>query len=155
VTVSRRRLLLVALAAAACGCRQAAVVTDSFATLAEARTSPSGAATVPEWLPESARDIRTARLADSTGQWGLFEFSPSDTGRMRAALQTDETSLSGLRCGIPGRIEWWPVILREPIDGDQARAAALQAYRTLDARFIVAVNWKQGRAYYWNEYGAR
>ena len=58
-------------------------------------------------------------------------------------------SLEGVECDIPGRIEWWPTLLRGLVNAEHAKAAGLQAYRSRQGDLIVVVNWKQGRAYYW------
>ena len=49
---------------------------------------------------------------------------------------------------IPGRIEWWPVILRGTLDAERIQATGLRAYRARSGGLVFAVNWKQGRAYY-------
>jgi len=79
----------------------------------------------------------------------LFNFPPQDAGALRAMLHADETTLAGVECDIPGRIEWWPVLLRGSVNAEQAKAAGLQSYRSRQGRLIVVVNWNQGRAYYW------
>ena len=146
-------LLIATLAAApAIACRDNDVVTSSYATMAEAREA--GAATrgdMPPGVPEGAHDIRTASDVHSRRRWGLFNFPPQDADALRAMLQSDEISLAGVECDVPGRIEWWPVLLRGTVNADHAKAAALQAYRSRQGGLMVVVNWNQGRAYYWGE----
>ena len=86
---------------------------------------------------------------DSGRRWGLFNFLPQDADGLRALLSAEENSLAGVECDIPGRIEWWPVLLRGTVDAEQAKAAGLQSYRSRQGSLVVVVNWKQGRAYYW------
>jgi hypothetical protein len=50
---------------------------------------------------------------------------------------------------VPGRLEWWPVLLRKRLDADKIRATGLQTYRSRDGSELWAINWKQGRAYMW------
>ena len=128
------------------GCRNNDVVTESYATMAEAR---AGGADIPAGVPEGAHDIRTASDARSRRRWGLFNFLAADADALRAMLQAEETSLAGVDCDIPGRIEWWPVLLRGRVNAEQAKAAGLQSYRSRQGDLVVVVNWKQGRAYYW------
>ena len=90
-------------------------------------------------------------IVNSGRRWGLFNFPPQDADALRAMLQSEEMSLAGVECDIPGRIEWWPVLLRGPVNAEHAKAAGLQAYRSRQGGLIVVVNWKQGRAYYWGE----
>jgi hypothetical protein len=79
----------------------------------------------------------------------LFSFLAQDAETLRAMLTAEEISLAGVECDIPGRIEWWPLLLRGMVNAHQAKAAGLQAYRSRQGNLIVVVNWKQGRAYYW------
>ena len=80
-------------------------------------------------MPEGAHDIRTASDLDSGRRWGLFNFEPQDATALRALLNAEEMSLAGVECDIPGRIEWWPVLLRGTVNAEHAKAAGLQAYR--------------------------
>jgi hypothetical protein len=148
----RAAVILATLVAAAAGCRDNDVVTSSYVSMAEAREA--GAAVrgdIPPGVPEGAHDIRTASDRRSSRRWGLFNFPPQDAAALRAMLQADETSLAGVECDIPGRIEWWPLLLRGTVNAEHAKAAGLQAYRSRQGRLMVVVNWNQGRAYYWGE----
>jgi hypothetical protein len=156
VTLAREWTCLVvtvsalAVAMASAGCRDKDVVTESYATMAEARAAGApGRGDLPEGVPEGVHDIRTASDLDSGRRWGLFNFSVQDADAIRGLLAADEMPLAGVECDIPGRIEWWPVLLRGRVDADQAKAAGLQAYKSRQGNLIVVVNWKQGRAYYW------
>jgi hypothetical protein len=138
--------VIAATAATLSGCRNNDVVTESYATLAEARASGGD---IPAGVPEGAHDIRTASAARSRRRWGLFNFPAADAAALRAMLQAEEMSLAGVDCDIPARIEWWPVLLRGRVNAEQAKAAGLQSYRSRQGDLVVVVNWKQGRAYYW------
>lgn len=140
----------VAVALMSSGCSDNDIVTNSYATLAEARDADAaGGGDLPVGVPEGAHDIRTATDLDSGRRWGLFSFLAQDAETLRAMLTTEEISLAGVECDIPGRIEWWPLLLRGTVNADQAKAAGLQAYRSRQGNLVVVVNWKQGRAYYW------
>jgi hypothetical protein len=147
-----RRLLILMLFAALAHCAKSEVVTASYASRAEARSSGAiDRGWVPTWVPESAEDIREAHGTDSRRRWGLFNFAPVDGDAIRAALDPAPVSLAGLDSGMPSRVEWWPVILRGTLDAEKIKSAALEAYRTKTGNLVVVVNWKQGRAYYWGE----
>lgn len=142
--------IVVASATMSSGCRDKDIVTNSYATLAEARDA--GALTrgdLPPGVPEGVHDIRTAADLDSGRRWGLFNFLQEDASALRAMLSVEETSLAGVECDIPGRIEWWPVLLRGTVNAEQAKAAGLQSYRSRQGSLAFVVNWKQGRAYFW------
>jgi hypothetical protein len=142
----------VAVALMSSGCRDNDVVTNSFATLAEARDAgAAGGSDLPAGVPEGAHDIRTARDLNSGRRWGLFSFLAQDAATLRAMLTTEEISLAGVECDIPGRIEWWPLMLRGTVNAEQAKAAGLQSYRSQQGGLVFVVNWKQGRAYYWGD----
>jgi hypothetical protein len=138
--------VMAATAATLSGCRNNDVVTESYATMAEARANGGD---IPIGVPEGAHDIRTASDTRSRRRWGLFNFLAADADGLRAMLQAEEMSLAGVDCDIPARIEWWPVLLRGRVNAEQARAAGLQSYRSRQGDLVVVVNWKQGRAYYW------
>jgi hypothetical protein len=127
-------------------------VTNAYATRAEAEQA--GAVEqgwVPRGLPDTTRELREAHSDGGRRVWGLFSFSPEDGGALRRLLRPDPIAATGLRPEIPARIEWWPVLLRGTLDGDQVKAAGLEVYRTTDNSRVMIVNWKQGRAYYWGD----
>jgi hypothetical protein len=129
-------------------CRDLDVVTGSYANVAEAADAIA-AGWIPRGLPPGSHDLREAHDLDSNRRWGLFSFPQSEAGVLRDLLAADETSVAGLRCDIPGRIEWWPVLLRGRLDESRIRDTGLKAYRARDGALVFLVNWNQGRAYYW------
>jgi hypothetical protein len=50
---------------------------------------------------------------------------------------------------VPGRIEWWPAVLRNTLNADAIKATGLVTYRARTGDRLYAVNWSQGRAYVW------
>lgn len=145
-----RRLAAVALLVVAAACAAERVNTMSFASFREARDA--GAVErgwVPAVLPEGAYELRAAYEPDGWKRWGILNFRIEDAETLRGTLEPGAFSLDGTRIDIPGRIEWWPLALRGALDHEALGATGLQAYRMKDARFVLAVNWAQGRAYYW------
>lgn len=136
-------------ALAAAACRDLEVVTNSYATLEEARrVGAIDRGWVPADLPASAYELREAHDLDTSRRWGLFSFPGDGADALRRVLRDDGLDPGSLVCDIPARIEWWPVLLRGRLDAEQVRATGLQAYRgTSDLVYLV--NWAQGRAYYW------
>ena len=138
--------MIVALAA---GCRDLDVMTGSYATLQEAAAEGAiDRGWVPRGLPPGTREIREAHDLDSNRRWGLFDFPPAEADTLRALLGP-ELSLAGQTCYPPRRIEWWPRLLRERLDHEQIRSTGLRAYPAREGGLIFAINWNQGRAYYW------
>lgn len=143
--------VFVVMLAAAPACRDLDVVTASYRTLAEARGAGAiDRGWVPEGLPEGTYELREAHDLDSNRRWGLFNFPPGQGDVLRALLRPDEISLAGVRCDIPSRIEWWPLLLRGRLDDERIRMTGLEAYRARRGELLFVVNWEQGRAYYWS-----
>jgi hypothetical protein len=133
----------------AAGCSELEVVTAAYATKTEAQQAGAfDRGSMPSFVPQGAHDIRAAHDPDRKRQWGLFNFLPADAETLRTALEPDEAPLAGTRCDIPERIEWWPVLLRGSLNPASIADAGLKAYRARTADLLVAVNWRQGRAYY-------
>jgi hypothetical protein len=104
-------------------------------------------------LPPSARDIREAHDPESRRHWALFSFTPAEADHLRALIGAQEVSVDGQTCDVPGRIEWWPLILRNQLEAERIRATGLATYRSIAGDLLVAVNWSQGRAYLWTAGG--
>jgi hypothetical protein len=124
--------------------------TGVYATLDEARAAGAiDGGWVPQGLPPGTSDLRVAYLSDGT-QWGIFAFPPAQGDGLRSLLG-DEITSNIAHCTAPGRFEWWPHVLRDPIDLNTVHATGLRLYAARDGRRTFAVNWNQGRAYYWRE----
>ena len=80
-----------------------------------------------------------------------MNFRPADAAALRAIVDPGEFSLEGTRIDIPGRIEWWPALLRQQLDPERIAATGLKAYAARGSDLIFAVDWDQGRAYYWTK----
>ena len=150
-----RGALWLAIAAAAIGfssaCKDIDVRTEAYATLAEAQAAGAvDRGWLPRGLPPGTRDLRVAYDLDSNRRWGLFDFPPHEAEALRA-LTGAEISFDGLECNPPGRIEWWPILLRQRLDGERIKATSLRGYSAKEGDLILAVNWAQGRAYYWSQ----
>jgi hypothetical protein len=142
----------VAILALLAACSSINSQTYSYATLSEARQAGAVAkGWIPEGLPAGSHDIRIAQVPGSAEHWAIVNFQPSERDSLRQLLQPDELSLNGRRCDTPGRIEWWPVLLRGTLDGDRLSATGIRGYRSKQGNLLFAVNWSQGRAYLWSE----
>ncbi len=140
----------IALVAALAGCRNVDVMTGSYPTREEARQAMDRG-WIPNALPPGAHDIREAHDPDSNRRWGLFSFRAGDEDALTGLLDPGQVSLAGVTCDIPGRIEWWPVLLRGTLDAERIASAGLKAYRAKQSGLMWAVNWNQRRAYYWSQ----
>ena len=125
------------------------VQNEVYQTLDEARAAGAiEAGWVPSGLPPSTTDVRAAHLPDGQ-RWGAFTFAPSHGPTLKALLGEELTS--GVTCDAPARLEWWPRILRSPIDLERVHSTGFRAYRDRSSGFRYAINWPQGRAYYWKD----
>ena len=132
------------------GC-SSSVNTATYASFTEARAAGAvEKGLVPQTLPEGAYELRAAYAVNGPERWGLFNFRETDAEALRRVLQPEEMSFTGTEMDIPGRIEWWPVILRGTLDAERIQATGLRAHRARSGPLVFAVNWKQGRAYYWS-----
>jgi hypothetical protein len=139
-------LLLVSFGA----CADRGVVTASYGTLAEARQAGAIASgRIPEGLPPGTREMREAFDPGMDRRWGLFDFPAAEGAHLKALLEASERPLGGDPAEPPRRIEWWPLVLRGAPDDERIRATGLRTYRSRDGELTFAVNWNQGRAYYW------
>jgi hypothetical protein len=145
-----RRLSIVVLFATVAACADLNSQTNAFATLAEARAAGAIArGWVPEGLPPGSNDLREAHLPGTAQRWGIVNFPTAESDALRALLQPDEIPLDGERCDMPRRIEWWPATLRGKLNGRLLASTGIRGYRARSGDLIFAVNWNQGRAYYW------
>jgi hypothetical protein len=148
LTVPRVLMVLVLAAGLLVGCDGLRVKEGVFDTVDEARAAGAVAAGwVPDTLPRSARDLREGHLPDGR-YWGVFTFPAADEAGVRALLG-DEITSGTLECDAPGRLEWWPSLIRTPVEVTQVRATGFRVYHSAGGRIFV-VNWGQGRAYYWH-----
>lgn len=146
----RRRASTAGLLLILAACSGIDAQTNSFATLDEARTAGAIAnGWIPDGLPAGTHDIREGHVPGTPERWGIVSFPPSEAAAVRALLQPEEMPVTGQRCEVPGRIEWWPVILRGTLDAERVAATQLRLYRGRHGDLMFAVHWKQGRVYYW------
>lgn len=136
------------------GCAGANSQTYAFATLEEARRAGAVAkGWIPDGLPPGSHDIRVAQLPGSTRHWGIVNFPRDEAGVLEGLLEPGEISLTGEYCEMPGRIEWWPGLLRGALDDTKLAATGIRGYRARAGHLLFAINWSQGRAYYWEAVG--
>jgi hypothetical protein len=144
-------LTLVLVLAAPVGCGDLRVKIGVFATVDEAREAGAIAAGwIPAGVPARASDLREGHLPDGR-HWGVFAFLKDDEAAVRALLGP-EISSGTLSCEPPGRLEWWPRVLLTPISVDRVRSTGFHLYGGDQGR-TYAINWGQGRAYYWRGAG--
>ena len=129
------------------GCGDLRVKMGVFNTVDEARQGGAiDAGWIPARVPASATDLREGHLPDGR-HWGVFAFDAANEAAVRS-LAGEEITTGSLTCDPPGRLEFWPRLIRTPVNVEQVRTTGFRLYRAADGR-TYAVNWGQGRAYYW------
>lgn len=145
---ARTRVALAALMVL-CGCSDLRVKMEVFNTADDARRAGAlSSAWMPAGIPQGASDLRSGHLPDGR-HWGVFAFQPADANTVRA-LTGEEITTGTVTCDPPGRLEFWPRLLRSSVDIERVRSTGFRVYRGTDGR-TYAINWGQGRAYYWRE----
>ena len=140
-------VLMVLVLLASAGCSDLRVKMGIYANLDEARKAGALAnGWVPDGLPPSAADLREGHVPDGR-HWGVFSFAAADAEAVRALLGPEITT-GTLSCEPPGRLEFWPRVLLSPVDVERVRSTGFRLYTGRDSR-TYAINWGQGRAYYW------
>ena len=71
-------------------------------------------------------------------------------GEAVRSLTGEEITAGTLSCDPPGRLEFWPRVLLSPVAVDRVRSTGFRVYRGHDGR-TYAINWGQGRVYYWKQ----
>jgi hypothetical protein len=144
----KRLAAAVAAVLTASACTGVDANTATFGTLSEARPAIESG-WIPAGLPAGSYELRAAYVPGSWQRWGIINFPAEASAELRTLLEPAEISLTGIRCEVPGRIEWWPVQLRQQLDAERIAATGAKAYRGRTGNLIWVVNWTQGRAYYW------
>lgn len=144
------RVALVAVLCLVTACASERVNTMSFASMREARQA--GAVErgwVPPMFPDGAYELRAAYEPGGWRRWGILNFRADDAAALRAITDEGTISLEGMHVDIPGRIEWWPLALRGDLNAESLAITGMTGHRIRGTQLVLAVNWSQGRAYYW------
>jgi len=134
--------------AGACSSSPLGVKEGVYNNVADARQSGAIASGwIPEGVPPGAADLREGHLPDGR-HWGVFSFKPAEETGVRALIGS-EIAGGTLTCEPPRRLEWWPRVMWSRFDVDTVRSTGFHLYNAPGGR-TFAINWGQGRAYYWH-----
>jgi hypothetical protein len=111
---------------------------------------------IPDFLPESSRNIHELPDLSPPTQWCAFEFPAVDAPMLRKRLESDGTSLSSVRrAPDPGK-PWWPAALIGDLDATKIRGSGLDLYLTTEPEtastkevLLVAIDWVKGRGFFY------
>lgn len=145
-----RLLCAIALALGLAACAGVELQTEIYNSMADARAAGAPArGSVPEAVPPASTELRIGRLSDGR-LWGRFAF-PAAAAPALAGAMGDEITGTSAGSNPPGRVEWWPPLLRVSADPAQIKATGFRLYRGRSDGLTYAINWGQGLGYYWRQ----
>ena len=119
--------------------------TYSFATLDEARQRRRDRERVgARGAAPGSHDIRVAQVPKTSQHWGIINFPRSEESSLRGLLQAEEAPLGGEHCDMPGRIEWWPVVLRGELDAQPRRRYGVEGVSVENRRAALCGELEPG-----------
>lgn len=99
---------------------------------------------IPQFLPQSARDIREKHNLDTNEIWLTFEFGSNDLGMMLNLCK--ETSLREVIRPRKSPGSWWPEMLVHSSTSENL--GRFNYYRCTDGG-EMAIDFKKNQAFYW------
>jgi len=110
-------------------------------------------------LPSSSRDIHEVHSLSPSREWCAFEFAASDTERLRRNLSRVDVLPRSIRHIRDPKVPWWPSALKGNLDMQGIRSQGFDLYlveRPANSvqSFILlfAVDWSNGRAFFYSTY---
>jgi hypothetical protein len=111
---------------------------------------------IPDYLPESSRDIHEFHHNSLSTEWCAFDFLPADSQRLRKTLKTIDVLPSSLaRVPSPG-MGWWPGVLTGKLDPRKVQAEGFHLYvieepaTAVSTRItLFAIDWQNGRVFFY------
>ena len=128
-----------------------------YSTLADA--DKDGAITrgwIPEFLPESSRNVHEIHEISPEAEWCGFEFVPAKPQSLRKNLRSIEALPPSMtRVPDPG-VQWWPKVLMGNLDISKIHGAGFELYVvetpatsvTTDV-LLFAIDSAKGRAFFY------
>jgi hypothetical protein len=115
---------------------------------------------LPDFLPESSRNIRMLYSADSARTWCAFEFAPDDSQRLREKITNVDVLPERVKhIGNPG-VRWWPDFLNGDVDIGKFRERGFLPYIAQEPNVpsgklfvLFAIDVKNGRGFFYRAPG--
>lgn len=130
---------------------------STYHTLADARQDRAiERGWIPDYLPQSSRDIHEIHRIEHSKTWCMFEFLQSDSESLRRTLKAAEKSrLTDMRIESPGA-SWWPSEFDGNLDvksinreGYELLAFEESASAYKPSIYLFMIDWSSGRAYFY------
>ncbi|HXF14761.1 MAG TPA: hypothetical protein VN517_16515 [Terriglobales bacterium] len=111
---------------------------------------------IPDFLPESSRNVHELHTVSSPTTWCAFEFDPTDSAILRKSLKADAETISRVR-SVPNPDKfWWPVVFTGNIESDKVRDAGFDLYALVEPEtlssnevLLFAINWDKGSGFFY------
>jgi hypothetical protein len=111
---------------------------------------------IPDFLPESSRNLHELHDPSSPTTWCAFEFVPTDSATLRKSLKADAGLLSLVRdVPSPGKA-WWPAMLAGNLDTAKIHEAGFDLYALVEPEtastkeaLLFAIDWAKGRGFFY------
>jgi hypothetical protein len=115
---------------------------------------------IPDMLPGSSHAIHIIYAAESSKTWCAFDFSPSDSQRLRENLtRVDELPLQLADIRGPD-VSWWPDSLRGEVDVRKLRRQGFALYVVSEQGVpsgnklsLFAIDWAKGHGLFYRSAG--
>lgn len=130
---------------------------SSYHTLADARNDGAvDRGLVPDYLPQTSRNIHELHRIEHSKTWCSFEFLPSDSESLRRTLKrSDKSQLAGMRIEHPG-VSWWPAdfdgnldVERVTQEGYELFGVDVPATANSTSVYLFMIDWSKGRAFFY------
>jgi hypothetical protein len=111
---------------------------------------------IPDFLPESSRNIHELHDISPSTTWCAFEFLPTDPAALRKSLKADAGSLSLVRrVPSPGK-SWWPPVITGDLNATRIHEAGFELYALVEPEtastkevLLFAIDWSTGRGFFY------
>lgn len=132
----------------------------SYATLADA--DKAGEITrrwIPDFVPQSSRNIRIIGGVSPTFEYCAFDFSPADSRNFKNAITPVDSLPEWARQVRDPRVRWWPSVLAGRLDVPAIRNAGFEIYThseletvggTGTVSYLFAIDWARGRVFFYS-----
>lgn len=114
---------------------------------------------LPDFLPQSSRNIHVAGDMSPSRTWCAFEFIPSDSELLQKHLRKVDVLVPEVkRVPSPGK-RWWPIVLTGTLDPGKIQQVGFELHLTEEPAnqvntviLLFAIDPRRGRAFVYTTY---
>ena len=112
---------------------------------------------IPDYLPQTSRNIHEVHNLSPSREWCAFEFSPADSEKLRKNLKSITVLTPSVRHVPSPDVSWWPPMLKGDLDTERVHKAGFDIYEIVEPATQVtksvklfAIDWTKGRAFFYD-----